>query len=145
MERLKNNNMTTEKLNPLKTIKELMEKHKGDNPLLTLRCCVHECGTNANHYVFNYTPETEHLGRFWIDLYYFFADLTDTFGVKVDEFRFWIDYDEDIEYSYIKDYDYGKDLQVRSKSCDLLIRVNPKQNTFEEAIEMMKKSTGRNE
>ena len=137
--------MSNEKLNPLQTIKELMDKHKSDNPLFTLRCCVQECGTNANKYINTHTLENEHLGLFWVELYNFFAELTSGFGTIADDFRFWIDYDEDIEYCYIKDYDYGKDLQVRSKSCDLLIRVNPKQNTFEEAIEMMKKSTGRNE
>jgi hypothetical protein len=130
--------MSNEKLNPLKTIKELMEKHKSDNPLFTLRCCVHECGTNANNYSSNYTPEKEHLVLFWVELYNFFAELTSGFGTIADDFRFWIDYDGDIKYSYLKDYDYGYNLQIKSESCSLVYRIKSDSHTLEEAIEMFK-------
>ena len=116
-------------------IRELMEKHKNENPLFTLRCCVEECYYQMNDCM---NEQNRNDLTFWVEMYDYFAEKTSNFNKYLDQFRVWQNYDDNIRYCYIKDFSHNYNLQVSSESCELHMRFDTDSHTLDDAIEMYK-------
>jgi hypothetical protein len=126
-------------------IKELMEKYKDENPLVTLRSCVAKCNHEINNCM-NASKENfkESELTFWVELYDYFAEKTSNFAIYLDQFRVWQKYDENIRYCYIKDFADNYNLQISDESNKVYMRFDSDKHTLEDAIKLFKSNDGYN-
>ena len=128
-------------------IKELMEKYKDENPLVTLRSCVAKCHNEMNNCMKLYRTSDnfdESELTFWVELYDYFAEKTSNFAIYLDQFRVWQKYDENIRYCYIKDFDHNYNLQISDESNNVYMRFDSDKHTLEDAIKLFKSNDGYN-